>query len=47
MVSKDIKEIAAFSAGLKSLCTFLTTEGIEDLRKSVGGNGYLLSSGIA
>jgi hypothetical protein len=47
LVSKDIKEIAAFSAGLKSLCTFLTTEGIEDLRKSVGGNGYLLSSGIA
>jgi len=25
----------------------LATEGIEDVRKCCGGNGYLMSSGIA
>ncbi len=42
-----LKELAATSAGLKSLCTILATNGIEDLRKCCGGNGYLLHSGIA
>lgn len=43
----DLKEVAALSAGLKSLCTKIAVDGIEDLRKSCGGNGYLLHSGIA
>jgi acyl-CoA oxidase len=42
-----LKELAATSAGLKSLCTVICTEGIEDCRKCCGGNGYLLNSGIA
>jgi acyl-CoA oxidase len=42
-----LKELAATSAGLKSLCTLVATHGIEELRKCCGGNGYLLSSGIA
>ena len=42
-----LKEIAASSAGLKSLVTMVATSGAEDLRKCCGGNGYLLQSGIA
>jgi flavocytochrome c len=42
-----LKEIAASSAGLKSLVTLISTSGAEDLRKCCGGNGYLLNSGIA
>jgi acyl-CoA oxidase len=42
-----LKELAATSAGLKSLCTIIATNGIEDCRKCCGGNGYLLNSGIA
>jgi len=42
-----LPEIAATSGGLKSLCTYLAWEGIEDLRKCCGGNGYLMSSGVA
>uniref|UniRef100_A0A0A9YM88 Peroxisomal acyl-coenzyme A oxidase 1 n=1 Tax=Lygus hesperus TaxID=30085 RepID=A0A0A9YM88_LYGHE len=38
--------VAATTAGLKGLTTLLTCNGIEDLRKSCGGNGYLLASGI-
>ena len=45
--SNLLKELAATSAGLKSLSTFIATNGIEDCRKCCGGNGYLLSSGIA
>jgi flavocytochrome c len=41
-----LAEIAATTAGLKALCTLLTADGIEDLRKCCGGNGYLLASGI-
>ena len=37
--TSDIKEIAATSAGLKSLCTKIATEGIEECRKCCGGNG--------
>ena len=44
---ENMSEIVATSAGLKSLCTFLTTQGIEDCRKACGGNGYLMNSGIA
>jgi len=42
-----LKEIMITSAGLKSLTSYMTTIGIEELRKSCGGNGYLLHSGIA
>ncbi len=43
----EIVEVHATSAGLKGLCTYLAAVGIEDLRKSCGGHGYLLNSGIA
>lgn len=49
-VIKDVnilKELASTSAGLKSLCTLLAAAGLEECRKCCGGNGYLLSSGIA
>ena len=39
--------LAATSAGLKALCTFLAWTGIEDCRKCCGGNGYLMSTGIS
>lgn len=42
-----LKEMASTSAGLKSLSSYLATLYIEDMRKSCGGNGYLLNSGIA
>jgi flavocytochrome c len=41
-----LKELAATSAGLKSLTTIIATDGVEDCRKCCGGNGYLLHSGI-
>jgi len=44
---EGLTEIAATSSGLKALCTYLAWSGIEDLRKCCGGNGYLMSSGIA
>eukprot|EP01114_Cavostelium_apophysatum_P005803 TRINITY_DN1697_c0_g1_i1.p1 TRINITY_DN1697_c0_g1~~TRINITY_DN1697_c0_g1_i1.p1 ORF type:complete len:698 (+),score=185.82 TRINITY_DN1697_c0_g1_i1:104-2197(+) len=42
-----LPEIAATSAGLKALCTYLVSQGIEDLRKCCGGNGYLMAGGLA
>jgi len=45
--TEGLKEIATTSAGMKSLSTLLACNGIEDLRKCCGGNGYLLNSGIA
>ena len=42
-----LKELAASSAGLKSLTSQIAVHGAEDLRKACGGNGYLLNSGIA
>jgi len=42
-----LKELAATSAGLKSLTTIIATNGVEDCRKCCGGNGYLLSSGLS
>ena len=43
----EMKELAATSNGLKAMCTVMAHEGIEDCRKSCGGNGYLMASGIA
>lgn len=42
-----LRELAASSAGLKSLTSQIATAGCEDLRKTCGGNGYLHNSGIA
>lgn len=42
-----LKELAITSAGLKSLTTYIATTGVEECRKCCGGNGYLLSSGLA
>jgi len=44
---ESLPEIAATSSGLKALTTYLAWFGVEDCRKCCGGNGYLLSSGIA
>eukprot|EP01095_Lingulamoeba_sp_RSL-Kostka_P015360 TRINITY_DN7044_c0_g1_i1.p1 TRINITY_DN7044_c0_g1~~TRINITY_DN7044_c0_g1_i1.p1 ORF type:complete len:430 (+),score=136.83 TRINITY_DN7044_c0_g1_i1:900-2189(+) len=44
--TSELPEIAATSSGLKAMCTFIASQGIEDCRKCCGGNGYLLSSGI-
>jgi len=46
-VASALPEIAATSGGLKALCTVMAWTGIEDCRKCCGGNGYLLSGGIA
>ena len=46
-VLDSLPEIHSSAAGLKALSTALTLEGLEDLRKCCGGNGYLLNSGIA
>jgi acyl-CoA oxidase len=42
-----LPELAATSAGMKAIASFMVANGIEDLRKCCGGNGYLMSSGIA
>ena len=44
---KGLKELAAVSAGLKAHNTLLCLDGVEALRKTCGGNGYLLHSAIA
>ena len=38
--------MSAISAGMKSVLIKYVVEGMEDLRKSCGGAGYLLNSGI-
>ena len=43
----DLPELHATGAGLKALCCVLAADGIEDLRRSCGGHGFLMSSGIA
>ncbi len=44
--TEGLKELAQTAAGIKSLFTMTCYYGIEELRKSCGGNGYLLNSGI-
>ncbi|KAJ9556155.1 hypothetical protein OSB04_010769 [Centaurea solstitialis] len=41
-----LPEAHACTAGLKSLTTSATADGIEECRKLCGGHGYLVSSGI-
>lgn len=45
-VTKGLDELAVTSAGLKAICTYETAEGSEEVRKTCGGAGYLLSSGV-
>ena len=44
---RELPELHATSAGLKALGCVLAADGIEDLRRSCGGHGYLMCSGIA
>eukprot|EP01083_Nonionella_stella_P043951 118551_1 len=44
---EKVKTAAAMTAGLKSMCTLATLDGIEDLRKCCGGHGFLKASGVA
>ncbi|KAK9144548.1 hypothetical protein Sjap_004451 [Stephania japonica] len=41
-----LPEAHACTAGLKSLTTSITADGIEECRKLCGGHGYLFSSGL-
>ncbi|XXG75819.1 hypothetical protein AAC387_Pa08g0309 [Persea americana] len=41
-----LPEVHASTAGLKSLTTTATADGIEECRKLCGGHGYLCSSGL-
>ncbi|CAH9120055.1 unnamed protein product [Cuscuta europaea] len=41
-----LPEVHACTAGLKSLTTSATADGIEECRKLCGGHGYLCSSGL-
>lgn len=38
---KDDQEVEAIAAGMKSLCTWFTTETLQECREACGGNGYL------
>lgn len=42
-----MRELTAIFAGLKALTSRIAVDGIEDIRKCCGGNGYLMHSGIA
>ncbi|RKP26888.1 hypothetical protein SYNPS1DRAFT_32613 [Syncephalis pseudoplumigaleata] len=41
-----LADVHAYSSGLKSYTTTISMEGIEDLRKCMGGHGYSMFSGI-
>ena len=41
-----LPEVHAASAGLKSFCTTVTSDGMEDARKCCGGHGYSSFSGL-
>lgn len=46
-VSKtQVSDIHASSSGLKSFCTIVAADGIEECRKACGGHGFLASSGL-
>jgi acyl-CoA oxidase len=46
-VLEGVEEMHATSSGLKSYCTRVAADGLEDLRRCCGGHGYLLNSGVA
>lgn len=41
-----LPELHALSSGLKALCTDVATAGIEACRRTCGGHGYMLASGL-
>ncbi|GAB4820390.1 hypothetical protein N2152v2_007436 [Parachlorella kessleri] len=41
-----LPELHALSSGLKSLCTDIASWGVETCRRTCGGHGFLLSSGL-
>jgi len=43
----ELVEMHATSAGMKALCCTVSSDGMEDCRKLLGGHGYLLNSGVA
>jgi len=45
-VGQQMGRAHASLAGLKSLCTTIAADGIEDCRKCCGGHGYLACSGL-
>lgn len=44
---KDDQEVEAIAAGMKSLCTWFTTETLQECREACGGNGYLWENRFA
>jgi len=44
---KDDQEVEAVAAGMKSLCTWFTTEALQECREACGGNGYLWENRFA
>ncbi|KAF9913825.1 hypothetical protein BX616_009510 [Lobosporangium transversale] len=41
-----LKDVHVYSSGLKSYCTKLAADGIEEARRCLGGHGYSLFSGM-
>jgi len=47
VVSKEeVSDVHASSSALKSFCTMIAADGIEECRKACGGHGFLSSSGL-
>lgn len=44
---KDDQEVESIAAGMKSLCTWFTTETVQECREACGGNGYLWENRFA
>ena len=44
---KDGQQVEAVAAGMKSLCTWFTTEALQECREACGGNGYLWENRFA
>jgi len=42
----EMQDFHATTSALKSFCTTVASDGIEDCRKACGGHGYLVSSGL-
>ena len=43
----DGQEVEAIAAGMKSMCTWFTTEALQECREACGGNGYLWENRFA
>ncbi len=42
----NLPELHALSSGLKAVCTWTTADGIEACRRTCGGHGFSLLSGL-